>query len=283
MWSVSKINDIVEIKLPFSRNTEWEQWVLLTTDRHWDNPKSNHDLQKKHLEEAKELNAPVIDGGDFFCAMQGKYDKRSNKASVRPEHQNERYFDSLIETADDFFKPYKDLFACLIPGNHELTVLKNQETDLTQRLADKFNCPRMGITGFIRFRFESDGDNSIQNKLLHFHHGYGGGGPVTRDVIQTNRKAVFLNDTDIVWSGHTHDSFIVPIQQLRVSRFGVLQRTVQWHVKTATYKDDYCNGVGNWSNSKGLPPKLLGAAWLRFFYKPKENRVLIEPILDIEQ
>jgi hypothetical protein len=44
-----------------------EFWYLLTADRHWDNPDSDWDLQIKHLKEARERDAMVIDVGDFFC------------------------------------------------------------------------------------------------------------------------------------------------------------------------------------------------------------------------
>ena len=54
----------------------WEQWFLLTSDRHHDNPHSDHELQKEHLDEALKRRAGIIDCGDFFCAMQGRWDPR---------------------------------------------------------------------------------------------------------------------------------------------------------------------------------------------------------------
>ena len=47
-------------------------WVLLSFDRHHDNPKSDNVMELRHLRQAKERNAVIIDGGDLFCAMQGK-------------------------------------------------------------------------------------------------------------------------------------------------------------------------------------------------------------------
>jgi len=46
---------------------------LLRSDVHHDNPKCNQDLERKHLDEAIEYDAPIIDNGDLFCAMQGKW------------------------------------------------------------------------------------------------------------------------------------------------------------------------------------------------------------------
>ena len=40
--------------------------LLLISDIHWDNPKCDRVLLKKHLDIAKEMNAGVIVNGDFF-------------------------------------------------------------------------------------------------------------------------------------------------------------------------------------------------------------------------
>ncbi len=58
--------------------------------------------------------------------------------------------------------------------------------------------------------------------IMAYHHGYGGGGPVTKDVIQTNRRAVYLPDANIVISGHTHDRWIVPVTRNRISHIGIV-------------------------------------------------------------
>ena len=86
---------IIDINLP---RVGSEQWVLLQTDVHWDNPHCDWDLLRSHLELAKERNAPVIDAGDFLCLMQGKYDKRSSKKDIRPEHMTGDYLDAIVRT-----------------------------------------------------------------------------------------------------------------------------------------------------------------------------------------
>ena len=71
MWTVDRLGPDAH-QIQFEENFQeegWEQWLLVTGDRHWDNRHSDWDLHKKHLELAKERNAPVIDVGDFFCLM----------------------------------------------------------------------------------------------------------------------------------------------------------------------------------------------------------------------
>lgn len=268
-WSARKRNDIVQVDVGFQPKKDWDQWVLLRTDAHWDNVKSNRDLQKEHLDLAKQRNAIVLDGGDLFCAMQGVKDKRSSKSALREEHKVSNYFDSLVDTAAEWHMPYADQFAMLAHGNHETAIKTHGETDLTARLAEKLGCLAMPITGFVRFTFKYK--TETYKYELSYHHGYGGGGPVTKDVIQSARKAVYIS-SDIVWSGHTHDAWAVPITKLDVTQDGHVKKRLQWHIKTSTYKDDYAKGASNWSNEKGHPPKPLGAMWIRFFYRPKTKR-----------
>ena len=90
--NIRKLNNTcLELGIDYTARNGWELWILLTSDWHWDNPKCDRKTLKRHLDQAKERNAKIIITGDLFCAMQGKYDKRSNKSSLRPEHQTDNY------------------------------------------------------------------------------------------------------------------------------------------------------------------------------------------------
>ena len=91
----------------------WEQWFLLSTDRHHDNEHCDRALEKKHLEEARKRKALIIDNGDLFCAMQGKWDKRSDQDQMPKALQGNNYLDRLVEFNADFYLPYADLFLCI--------------------------------------------------------------------------------------------------------------------------------------------------------------------------
>ena len=78
-WTSRKLSrNVVEITIDLTRNKDWEQWVLLRSDVHHDNPKCDQDLERQHLEESVEYDAPIIDNGDLFCAMQGARDARND-------------------------------------------------------------------------------------------------------------------------------------------------------------------------------------------------------------
>ena len=234
-------------------------------------------MQLRHLEQAKERGAPIMSAGDFFCAMQGKWDRRSSKADLRPEHRCDNYLDALVTTAADFFAPYANQFVTIAVGNHEQSIVDHHETNLIERLIATLH-ERTGSTiycggfsGWIIFQFKDASmraGRSDRNRIvLHYDHGYGGGGPVTADMIQYARRAVYLPDADILVSGHTHDAWSRDVSRLRLSPKGVVRQEIQTHLKIPSYKDDYGEGFGGWTTTKkGLPPKPLGAYWLRFFW-----------------
>jgi hypothetical protein len=249
----------------------WEQWFLLSSDRHWDNPKTNLTLMRKHLDEAKRRDALVFDFGDLFCAMQGRFDPRSSKKDVRPEHQRSDYLDALVETAGVWFGPHADLFALIGEGNHETSIHKRHETNLTARLVERLNAQtgskiaHGGFSGWVRFQFTIQGTVRTARNL-YYHHGYGGDAPVTKGVIQTNRMAVYLPDADFVVTGHTHNEWIFPIARQRINKQGTLYLDEQLHIKLPSYKEEFGDGHGGWHIERGAPPKPCGAMWLRFYY-----------------
>jgi hypothetical protein len=250
---------------------EKEHWYLLSSDQHWDNPDSDREMFARHLKEAKEKNAKVFIFGDFFCAMQGKYDRRADKSKVRPEHQVANYLDALVDTASEWLMPYRDCIAVIGQGNHETAILKNHETNLTERLVERLNAGHEekvycgGYGGWIWFSFFRGGGGYCPLKLKYFH-GSGGGGPITKGVIQSARHAMYLPDADIVVSGHVHEQYSICFMQERMNDAGAISLKEQWHLRLPTYKDEYKDGYGGWHIETGKMPKPVGAWWMKVNY-----------------
>jgi hypothetical protein len=158
-----------------------ENRVALLSDIHWDNPKCDRDMLKRHLDYCLDNQIPIFINGDFFCCMQGRMDRRSNKSDIRPEHNNAKYLDSIVETAVDWWSPYASLMTVIGYGNHETSIIKYSETDILQRFVDLFNYKNKsqvyvgGYGGWIIIKYEIR-TNSQMTKTLKYHHGAGGGG-----------------------------------------------------------------------------------------------------------
>lgn len=289
-WQVEHLRpNATRITVLVEKNARWEWWYLLTSDQHWDNPDSNLKLQLKHLDEVKEREAAMMSCGDYFCLMQGKYDKRANKAKVRPEHvpkdPNENYFDLVIQSAATFLEPYTRHIAIIASGNHESAIEQRHEFSVTQRFVSILNdrtgsnILASGFSGWVSFSFRTT-TTTINSIVLHYDHGYGGGGPVTADMIQTSRRTAYLPDADIICHGHTHDQWVREFARVRYnSANGNIFQDIQTHIKLPSYKDEYKDGRSGWAvAAKGMPPKPLGAYWLRFFYDWRVDKVLYEVI-----
>jgi hypothetical protein len=253
----------------------WEAWFLLRSDAHHDNLHCNQKLERKHLDMAKERGAGIIDAGDLFCAMQGKWDRRADQTQLREELRTNTYLDDLVKYNAAFYAPYAHNFVVFGFGNHETGILKHHQTHLTERMAERLKtetgapCIVGGYGGWVRFLFTA-ADRPRGSKVLHYFHGSGGGGPVTRGVISTNRMAVFNPDADFVLTGHTHDEWCLTNTRSRLNASGVPYLDEQLFVRVPGYKEEYEDGYGGYHVEGGRPPKPNGAAWLHFTYNHHE-------------
>jgi hypothetical protein len=269
----------------------WEKWFLLSSDRHHDSIQCNRDLEIRHLEEARQRKAHILDFGDLFDAMQGKYDPRRSYPEMKKEYlqvmtdKKIGYLDAIVEEAVEFYSPYADMMALVSKGNHEVSISNHNDTDLLERFIFGINTKagtqvyKGTYGGWVQFRFTMQGTQRQTIKLKYFH-GSGGGGPVTKGTIQSNRQAVFLPDADIVVNGHIHESWTLSIPRERISEQGVIGQDIQTHLRTPTYKNDYGDGSGNWHVERGAPPKPMGCIWMRMWWERKAIRTQF--IQDVE-
>jgi len=273
----------------FEVSAGWEKWFMLRSDAHHDSAGNNRQLELKHLELAKERNAHILDFGDLFDVMQGRYDPRKSYPDMRKEYAQkmilgESYFNVITDEAIEFYRPYRDLWALQAVGNHEVSVAKNSDVNLIDLFVkgmqkDGGIVNKGAYGGWVIFHFTINGTQRETINLKYFH-GSGGGGPVTKGVIQSNRQAVFLPDADIVVNGHIHESWVLSMPRERLSDAGIIYQDMQYHVRTATYKNDYGDGSGGWHVERGAPPKPMGCVWLRFWLESRHVRLQL--IQDVE-
>lgn len=247
--------------------------IAMLSDIHWDNPKCDWDLLKRDLDYCKANNIPVMVNGDFFCLMQGKGDRRGNKSDIRPEHNNAKYLDSIVETAVEWFAPYADILTVIGYGNHETAIIKWQETDILQRFVDLLNykCGTQiqtgGYGGWIILRQEIAGGMESSFKIKYFH-GSGGGGVVTKGALNLTRALEMYEDFDVFTMGHIHENAARNDVRDTIdfnSKVGYRHQHKQIHMMlTGTYKEEYGDGSKGWHVERGAPVKPTGGRILVF-------------------
>lgn len=275
--------------ISFDAEYGWEQWFLLTSDNHHDSILCDRKKEKADLDKALARDAVITNVGDFFDAMQGKFDPRRNMDELRPEYRRQDYFDFVITDSAQFLAPYAANIAHISPGNHETAIRKNANTDLTERLAFLLNMQYGGNVkvggygGWLVIRVVIPGTRNVFTYRIKYYHGSGGEAPVTRGIIQTNRQAVFLPDANAVINGHNHHHYLLPITRERLNAVGNQYFDMQYHVRVPGYKQSYGDGTGGWDVERGAVPKPIGAVWLKLTLtgkrlKPHFEADIIEPI-----
>ena len=253
-------------------------WFLLRSDAHHDAVGCDRELELKHLDQAIQRDALILDIGDLFDCMQGRYDRRADRSGLREEYQHGPYLDRLVDVAYERYLPYAHRWLLLSPGNHESSVAKHNDTNLTERLYERLRdhaplLQRSTYQGFVRLRIKRKGAR-VGNLTIAYHHGYGGSSPVTRGVIQSNRMAITYPDANIVWSGHTHTDWYLSIARLRLNAEDGIYRDEQIHLKSPGYKEDLSKGEG-WAVEKGFMPQSMGAWWLKVWLESSKSNTKI--------
>ena len=266
-WVIEKPNRNVLVMRHTTTTRLAERRCLLVGDCHWDNPDCDREHLAADLQSAVDGNCPILIGGDFFCAMQGKYDSRSNKNALRPEHANSNYLDSIVTTAADWLKPYASHIALICRGNHETSIERYHETDLTERLVTLmrgYGSPvhAGGYTGWVRFMIKR-GHSNLSLRLF-YRHGHGGGGPITQGKIDFNRYRAQA-DYDAIWAQHVHHTEIFDTRVAYLNDANHVRQRSQWHIRTPSYKDEFGDGFGGYQIERGQGPRPKGGVWLSIY------------------
>ena len=244
--------------------------IAMLSDLHWDNPKCDQELLKKHLDYCKEENIPVIINGDMLCLMQGRGDNRRNKSDIRPEHNNARYLDSVVETAVEWFTPYADILAVIGYGNHETGIIKWQETDILQRFVDLLNlkCHSNvqvgGYGGWIVIKMNNH--SRIATTRIKYFHGSGGGGVVTKGALNLTRALELYEGCDVYSMGHIHENSARndvrdALESNSKKGYSINHKPIHLMI-TGTYKEEYGDGSKGWHVERGAPIKPIGGRML---------------------
>ena len=244
--------------------------IAMLSDLHWDNPKCDQDLLKKHLDYCKEENIPVMINGDMFCLMQGRGDNRRNKSDIRPEHNNARYLDSVVETAVEWFTPYADILTIIGYGNHETGIIKWQETDILQRFVDLLNlkCHSNvqvgGYGGWVIIKMNNH--SRIATTKIKYFHGSGGGGVVTKGALNLTRALELYEGCDVYTMGHIHENAARndvrdALESNSKKGYSINHKPIHLMI-TGCYKEEYGDGSKGWHVERGAPIKPIGGRML---------------------
>lgn len=276
MKLIKHAENIHELKLTGTRAK-----IAMLSDIHWDNPKCDWKQLKNDLDFCLDNSIPIHINGDMFCLMQGRGDNRRNKSDIRPEHNNAKYLDSIVETAVEWWSPYAHLLTVIGYGNHETAIIKFQETDILARfvkllnLKNNTNVMTGGYGGWfivnqvVREKPEGQPGSTRAIKIKYFH-GSGGGGVVTKGALNLTRALEMYEDFDVFTMGHIHENAARndarDVCTMGASNYRHVQKQLHMML-TGTYKEEYGAGSKGWHVERGAPIKPTGGRILTIDYK----------------
>lgn len=263
-WRVSKLSPYV-LGLDFNLTKEQKTGgVFLSSDHHTDNALCDHGALRADLKAATDANIPIVSAGDTFCAMQGRWDPRADQNQLLPELRGNKYLNNLVDFHEDFYSPYKSHLVDFSYGNHEGGVIKRHQTDLLQHLESRLKKSGgslpfvMPFQHFIRVQLTYAGKQA--SRLICIHHGYGGGGEVTRGMIDHSRtRSQYF--ADVFYSGHIHRANADENEIVTVSKTGERVTRKQLFLRGAAYVDDL---QSDWQIGRGMAARPKGG-WFVFF------------------
>ncbi len=279
VWPTKKLHrNVFEIRIPYTRNSGFEFWFLPFSDLHIDSVDCDFGLFERLMKQVFDRNGAAAGIGDQFDLMQGKFDPRSRKQDLDPQYMRECYIDDVIENAASKLAPYAERIVMLSDGNHEDSIKKRLETDVTQRTIALLNSKTGsriafgGYCGTIRFVFTHKGRTSLMRNV-GYHHGTG-----LKSVAAMDRRIASHPDIDVHLYGHFHRSFLKVDGRMRLSQRGIPYQDRIYSLGMPGFKDEIGDECEGWPVTKGFNPQPRGTWWLRFYYNRPEDRIMIEPI-----
>jgi hypothetical protein len=252
--------------------------ILFLGDLHLDHPTCDRPALKRLLDEAVSRNAAIVLLGDVFDVMQGAGDRRGTKTGLMPAYiTRDDYLGAVLEDVTKFLTPYAKHIWLILQGNHESSILKYHGVRLEQLLAIELNRAggntiNAGYQTYAAVRLDY-GEARARSSVVPFWvgHGHGGGGEVTKGVIQAQRRAVTYPDARFTVTGHVHSSYYVAHEQLRLMGQSLRPYAAeQEHYVVGGWKREHAVSDG-WHVERGRGPRLPSGWWAMFYRSRGKN------------
>jgi len=221
--------------------------------------------------------------GDVLDLILVQDKKRFRPDVLHPKLQGRsNIVNEAVTWAADILEPAVDLIDVIMVGNHEVSVEKYNNFDPTQALIYELEKRSKtghkiiygGYTGFIDYRVRKKGKEKSSSGgfryVIYYHHGSGAYAPVTKGLIDFNRKDTFI-DADLIWLGHKHNKLTVAVEKLSCPMQGWAPNVKDVrHLMTGAYFNTYAGQTqesirqhgrrSNYAADLGLAPQGKGGA-----------------------
>ena len=251
--------------------------IRFLSDLHLDSPYTDLKKLKKLFDDAQKNQYKIVIIGDLLDVMGGKYDRRTTKGDIKPEHNTDNYINSVCESAADFLAPYIDDILLITAGNHEREIDKRMECYLLEFI-DLYLHKKTGksinwtqdYAGYIRLHGKRKNAGESCPTTIFYNHGKDGNATMSFGVLNVKRNAAVI-DADIIVMGHIHKNFSLPLNRLYLSNRGIIKVKEQLHLQLGTSKES--KGTDYFGARKGFDPASTSFYDVDFYLKANENGI----------
>lgn len=216
----------------------------LLSDLHIGNAFVDEANLKKDIAKVKAFGGPVAINGDVFDLILTGDKKRYNPTALHPRVAGRAdIVNASVDYAHELLEPIASQIHFIGIGNHETAVEKHHSTDPVAWLIrdlnrdHNLNIQYGGYCGWWVLRFSRD--RQMWSYKIHYHHGSGGGSPVTKGMIGFSRDAAWIDGADCLWRGHKHHKTADRDVVQYLDRDHVLKHKERLRVMSASYLDTY--------------------------------------------
>jgi UDP-2,3-diacylglucosamine pyrophosphatase LpxH len=190
--------------------------LQLMSDLHIGSLHTDYKLIESELKRAEAENALIAINGDVFDAILPGDRKRYRANNLHPRMYSagDDMIGESIRWAAEILSPYAHRILMIGDGNHDDSVARYHHIEPVKHLcillARDSGKPIYygGYHGFLHLKFplcQGNTSRACGHYVIHYHHGAGGGAPVTKGAITFSRAQMWLEGVDAIWRGHTHN------------------------------------------------------------------------------
>lgn len=267
--------ELVEKEIKYKRSTVP---VTLTAvgDLHVGNAGFDEDYFLEQRKEILKRNAHTILVGDLMDSILIS-DKRYESGCLDQRFATPQKLDCLIDECYyhtlDLLKPIRHLILGCVEGNHEETLRKRTQTDVTKRLSMELGVPYLHGGGYISMVLRRG--KATRQRGIYAAHGSGGASTYGSKI----NKLLGMRDimeADFYVCGHMHDRLTKVIPRLgckkSINGLGLTNRPMAF-MATGAYLQTYREGVSGYGERKMYKPVTMGCAFFQLY--PEEGKVKI--------
>jgi len=224
----------------------------------------------------KNKNTYWVGMGDWADCIT-KDDKRFDMGGLASWVKKDDIVESQRKRIVEFLKPIAPKCLAYLTGNHEETIHKAHQHDITRHIVDDLNVPYGGYSCFLNLNFRRC-NKSEWNLLIHAWHG---AGAAQTAGARLNRLLSLVNDVqaDVYFMGHLHAMTHHTPDRLVLENGKIKSLTLEATITGSWVKaytqpmtpDDESIG---YPEMKGYKPSRIGAPVLHIW--PDERKFTIE-------